>query len=240
MPYLFVPQNQGWRDEPNQPWEGNGEDYTDGLSPRMERLLLPFPESPLRHKNPEAAEPLPEEENPLIENRAQSPEPRQSRDTYIHRLTSRQVLLENTYRFDKHSKTHYQYTRFWIFPSDQIADEFHMSPKFIRREWKVDSDVPRPKWIDHEKSPAGSISSYSVHALESEIRKCQYWYVENPFNQDVSQKLWEWAVAVTPTIVFFNFGSDPLALWQAETPERRAPVPRSTRRRAERIHHNVY
>jgi hypothetical protein len=73
MPYLFVVEKLGWRDDFNQAWEvtyfytcfhsckanpglqGTGEDYSE-LPPRLERLLLPFPKSPLRHKNPEHPE----------------------------------------------------------------------------------------------------------------------------------------------------------------------------------------
>ncbi|KAJ7679629.1 hypothetical protein B0H17DRAFT_1182285 [Mycena rosella] len=238
MPYLFVAERQGWRDDFNQPWEGTGEDYTE-LSPRMAEFLLPFPESPLRHKNPEAEEPV--EQTPPVIERTPSPEPRQDRDTYIARLTTRQVLLENTYRFDKsYGGVHFQYTRFYINPCGNVAEEFHVSPKFLRRQWKVKSGLPRPKWIDHEKHPAGSISSYSIHALEMEVRNVQYRYVENPMNQEVHLELWNWALGVTPSSFNQLSASDPMALWLPDTPPSRERKLRSTRNRAKRVHHNIY
>ncbi|KAJ6629614.1 hypothetical protein B0H10DRAFT_1292664 [Mycena sp. CBHHK59/15] len=198
MPYLFVVEKVGWRDDFNQPWEGTGEDYT-GLSPRMERLLLPFPESPLRHKNPELPKPPRQEEKSSLRERSLDPEPRMDR-SYVHRLTSRQVLLENTYNFDTETQTHIQYTRFWIRPIHSIATILHSSPRFVRRQWKPASDMPRPKWIDHEKYPLGSVVTYSVKALETEVRHCTY-YVNQSVNSEVANALWTWALAVTVCVL---------------------------------------
>ncbi|KAJ6608890.1 hypothetical protein B0H10DRAFT_1955015 [Mycena sp. CBHHK59/15] len=245
MPYLFVAEKLGYCDDFNQPWEGTGEDYTE-LSPRMARLLLPFPESPLKHKNPEDPE-LPGNRDlklPLRQ-RSISPEPQMDRN-YVHQLTSRQVLLENTYKFDtarisrdlQEINTHFQYTRFWICPLKNIPTILHSSPRFVRRQWKSDSGVPRPKWIDHEKFAPGSVVSYSVKALESEIRHCTY-YSNQPVNcGQVANALWTWALAVTPRSIIPAAVDD--SIWPAKTPPRRERELRSTRRRAERHHHNIY
>ncbi|KAJ7645363.1 hypothetical protein B0H17DRAFT_1216039 [Mycena rosella] len=161
MPYLFVAEKKGWRDDFGQPWEGTGEDYSE-LSPRMARLLLPFPESPLRYKNPEDEAAIKEEENLPSPAHSPSPEPRESRETHISHLTTRQVLLENSYRFYKASGIHYMDTCLWILPRRNIAEEFHHSPTFVRRKWREKSDGTRPDWVYYD-------SSYSIKALESEV-----------------------------------------------------------------------
>ncbi|KAJ7458563.1 hypothetical protein FB451DRAFT_1273444 [Mycena latifolia] len=236
MPYLFVAEKKGWRDEFNQPWEGTGDDYTDGLSPRMARLLLPFPESPLLHKNPEARE---EREPSPERRRSPSPDPElRDRAYYLHRMTTRQVLLENMYTFDESTGTHSQLTTFWIRPRSNIADEFHSSPQFVRHQWTVDSAVPRPQWMTYENYPAG-ISSYSVHALESQVRKCST-YANKSANDNVANDLRAWAHAMVPRSLRAVNPDNSNIFWPAVTPSGRARTARSTRARAERYHHDIY
>ncbi|KAJ7777631.1 hypothetical protein DFH07DRAFT_766382 [Mycena maculata] len=145
-----------------------------------------------------------------------SEEPRDSLETAINRLTTRQVLLENTYKCHQHTGTHYQYSRFWLRPCDDLPDEFRMGPLFIHRIWREDSGKRRPKWIDHENYEPYSISTFSVHALEME-----------------GKKLLAWAAAVVPPSVDVNEAG---SIWPAQTPSRKSLQVKSTRVRSERIH----
>ncbi|KAJ6451831.1 hypothetical protein C8R47DRAFT_1169716 [Mycena vitilis] len=199
----------------------------------------PFPESPLSHKNSSPPkERVHENELPPPALR-RAREPRQDRQIYINRLTTRQVLLENTYKCHKRTGTHYQYTRIFVRSRTDLDDEFLKSPRFVRRIWRVDSDVPRPKWIDHEAFAPFSISTYSLnHALESEVRLCQDYYVHLKENRAVARKLLTWAAAVVPPTVH-STRDEACSLWPAQTPPRCSGNGRARRARGERIHQRM-
>ncbi|KAJ7149300.1 hypothetical protein C8R43DRAFT_1128654 [Mycena crocata] len=211
MPYLFVAEKKGWRDEFNQPWEGIGEDYTE-LTPRTARIMLPFPESPLQHKNPELMEPA--KEGTESYTRSPSPEIPRTPASYLREMTTRQVLVENTYEFNEAAQIHYQYTRFLITPRRDVAEKFQISPRFVRRQWSPNSAAQRPKWMQYKDHPHGQ-TSLSVHALESEVRNCD-WYMTRPVNDDVAEDLLEWAFTVTPRSIR---NVHPETLWPAQTPQ---------------------
>ncbi|KAJ7104785.1 hypothetical protein C8R44DRAFT_807877 [Mycena epipterygia] len=217
MPRLSVPAKVGWREEFSRICEGE-------------------PESPLSHKN---TRPVKEEEKLPVLVIPAPREPRPSYRTAINRLTTRQVLLENTYKCHTRFGTHYQYTRFFLRPRDTLPDELLISPRFVRRVWKVDSGIPRPKWIDHESFKAFSISTFSVHALESEVRLCQTYYADKHENQVIGNKLLAWAEAVAAVSVGPS-NDEGGSIWPAQTPPRQSPQARSVRAHAVRIHHNVF
>ncbi|KAJ6613239.1 hypothetical protein B0H10DRAFT_1951639 [Mycena sp. CBHHK59/15] len=139
---------------------------------------------------------------------------------------------------DLETKTHFQYTRFWIRPLKNILTILHSSPQFVCRQWKPDSGVPRLKWIVHEKFVPGSVVSYSVKTLESEICHCTYYSNQSVNCGQVANALWTWAFAVTPRLFIPAAVED--SIWPAKTSPRREWELRSTRRRAERHDHNIY
>ncbi|KAJ7861108.1 hypothetical protein B0H14DRAFT_2576250 [Mycena olivaceomarginata] len=213
-----------------------------GPSPQTTRKILPFLESPLHHKNPvtdgdaEDDESAPGKEvarlfrvgdlgqanllwqklPPVTAVWKRKPLP--SLATCIVAMTMRQVLLENVYKAHGRSGTHYQYTRFHLRPRGDLAGEYLIGPLFIRRVWSVHSGTPRPRWIDHENYKAFSIHTFSVHALESEVRLCQEYYATMPENQAVQKKLIAWATAVVPKS---TCNDESGSLWPAQTPPRK-------------------
>ncbi|KAF7336168.1 hypothetical protein MVEN_02164200 [Mycena venus] len=196
-----------------------------------------FPESPLRHKNSPLHEPIHEAENLSTTKWPPPDKPRPSHRAYMNRLAARQVLLENTYKCHKRTGTHYQYTRLHIRARHNLKKEFLKSPRFIRRVWRTDSDIPRPKWIDHENYTPFAISTYTIHALETEVRLCQEYYADLPHNRAVANKLLAWAAAVVPPSIECDNAKG--SLWPAKTPPSSALKTHSTAH-MERIHHTVY
>ncbi|KAK7037072.1 hypothetical protein R3P38DRAFT_3183141 [Favolaschia claudopus] len=186
------------------------------------------PDSPLFHKTSQPAKPSPKPKPP-------SNKPRPSHDAYMARLAPRQVLVENTYKCHKRSGTHYQYSRFFLRPRFGLKDELLRSPRFVRRVWVADPEKHRPAWIDHEKHAPFSVSTYSIHALETEIRLCQDYYADLPENRAVAKRLLTWAGNVVPPSVVID--DNETSLWAARTPQKIRLPSRSTRKRAERIHH---
>ncbi|KAJ7875474.1 hypothetical protein B0H14DRAFT_2568636 [Mycena olivaceomarginata] len=213
-----------------------------GPSPQTTRKILPFLESPLHHKNPvtdgdaEDDESAPGKEvarlfrvgdlgqanllwqKLLPVTAVWKRKPLPSLATCIVAMTTRQVLLENVYKAHSRSGTHYQYSRFHLRPHDDLAEEYLTGPLFIRRVWSVHSGTPRPRWIDHENYKAFSIHTFSVHALESEVRLCQEYYATMPENQAVQKKLIAWATAVVPKS---TCNDESGSLWPAQTPPRK-------------------
>ncbi|KAF8125045.1 hypothetical protein K438DRAFT_1815365 [Mycena galopus ATCC 62051] len=209
MPHLFI-----------QEISGAAEDTLDD----------DFPESPLRHKNPELAHCLlvkDEEVSPRL--RDPSPEPI-SREDVISQLTMRQVYLLNTYKFDENTGTHQQLTRLYIRPRPGLLDSFNVSPEFVRREWQINS--PRPRWATYVDEYDPGFESDCIHALETEIRKCDR-YADKPANHNIRWKLRLWALAVIPSSQQRNITAR--CAWPAVTPPRKTKA-KLTRKGAQRIH----
>ncbi|KAF7359981.1 hypothetical protein MVEN_00725000 [Mycena venus] len=207
MPYLFVAEKVGWRNKFIEPMED---------TPSRD-----FPESPLSHKNLHLQEPVPHEVEERLPacTRDASPTPM---DIAISQLTSRQVYVVSTYRFNEESGTHQQCSRFYIRPRSDIADEFHVSPEFVRREWSIYSGKPLPSWMKYVNY-GPDIESHAIHALETEIRKCDR-YSSNPENQDVARELNAWAFAmITPgPDIEMPFVDEPML---PPSPEPEQPLP---------------
>ncbi|KAJ6474794.1 hypothetical protein C8R45DRAFT_1010592, partial [Mycena sanguinolenta] len=145
-----------------------------------------FPESPLSYKHPKRVpvEPPKDKEEPVVPKPRVS-EPRVSYPTAINGLGPRQVLLENTFKCHKRTGTHYQYTRFFLRPRPGLPDDLLISPRFVRRIWTVNSGKPRPVWIAHERHQPFSVSTFSVHALDLEVRFCKKFYSHYPGNRAI-------------------------------------------------------
>ncbi|KAJ7871993.1 hypothetical protein B0H14DRAFT_3131690 [Mycena olivaceomarginata] len=203
---------------------GDNRTATTGHRLRLHAKILPFLESPLHHKNPvtdgdaEDDESAPGKEKLPPVTAVWKRKPLPSLATCIVAMTTRQVLLENVYKAHSRSGTHYQYSRFHLRPHDNLAEEYLTGPLFIRRVWSVHSGTPRPRWIDHENYKAFSIHTFSVHALESEVRLCQEYYATMPENQAVQKKLIAWATAVVPKS---TCNDESGSLWPAQTPPRK-------------------
>ncbi|KAJ6506493.1 hypothetical protein C8R45DRAFT_969849 [Mycena sanguinolenta] len=147
-----------------------------------------FPESPLSHKNtrPVLVEPPEDKEEPVVHvPKPPDSEPRVSYATAINGLGPRQVLLENTYKCHKRTGTHYKYTRFFLRPRPGLPDDLLISPRFVRHIWTVNSGKPCPVWIAHERHQPFSVSTFSVHALDLEVRFCTKFYSRYPENRAV-------------------------------------------------------
>ncbi|KAJ7279600.1 hypothetical protein C8J57DRAFT_1464935 [Mycena rebaudengoi] len=214
---------------------GTGEDYSE-LPPRLERLLLPFPKSPLRHKNPEHPENVMPPPGPPLRERSVSPEPTIGLHT-IHTLTAWQVLVETQYIFDKDSAQYSKLVRFWIRPFNHIPANLHASPQFVRRHWTPDQ--ARPPWMTPEAFIHGPRTAYSITALESVVRACPRYAARNAgANSAVEADLLDWAFALTPPEVRSRAASSN-QVWPAMTPPGKARKSKSTRRHAERIHYDL-
>ncbi|KAJ7855738.1 hypothetical protein B0H14DRAFT_3448836 [Mycena olivaceomarginata] len=122
-------------------------------------------ESPLSRKNNTGSVPA-QNEKPPSRPPSPSPSPEPTLEDKILQLTVRQVYLVSTYRFNEESGTHQQCTRFHIRPRADIPNQFHSSLEF----------------------------SHAIHALETEVRKCDR-YAANP-NDDVACELRAWALAM--------------------------------------------
>ncbi|KAJ7236523.1 hypothetical protein C8J57DRAFT_1728232 [Mycena rebaudengoi] len=229
MPYLFPEQKVGYRDEPNQPWEGTGADYTE-FSASIARRLLPFPDSPLRAKNPDM--PVEEKILPLI-CRYKPPVPKVDR-SYVHSFTVCQVLVEATYHYNATTQTHSIMIQLLIRPVETIPVIFHISPRFVRAIWSADSGHCQPSWVVEraDKLKETDMLIYVINDFESKVRSCAS-YAQWNVNADVSASLLSWAQAVTPHSVVSSADE----LWPAITPPRKKLALSSTRERADRVNH---
>ncbi|KAJ7266791.1 hypothetical protein C8J57DRAFT_1510882 [Mycena rebaudengoi] len=227
MPYLFPQQKVGYRDEPNQTWEGTGADYTE-FSASVARRLLPFPDSPLRAKNPD----MPVEEKVLpLKRRYKAPVPKMDR-SYVDSFTLRQVLVEATYDYNARqaTQTHLIMIQLLICPVETIPVIFHISPRFVRAIWNAESRRHQPSWVVEraEKLKETDMLIYVVNDLESRVRSCTS-YARWNVNTDVSASLLSWVQGVTPRSVVSSVDE----LWPATTLPRKKRALSSTRSRAD-------
>ncbi|KAJ7287003.1 hypothetical protein C8J57DRAFT_1460457 [Mycena rebaudengoi] len=215
MPFLFPDEKVGYKDGPGQPWEGIGPDYYE-FTPLIARRLHPFPDSPLRSKCPD----MPPHELALpLKRRYKPPVPKIDR-SYVSFLTTRQVLVEHTYEYDKEMETHVMMVQYLIRPVDMIPSNFHTSPRFVCSFWNINCGA-KPQWVVDD---AASVSvTHVVKDLESRVRVCAA-YAKRLMNLAVPQ-----SVESTTDV-----------LWPAMTPPRKTGGGGSTRARADRISRKPY
>ncbi|KAF8074855.1 hypothetical protein FPV67DRAFT_601735 [Lyophyllum atratum] len=154
----------------------------------------------------------------------------------LEELTSRQAVLETWMEYVKATDTYILIEQAWIggdkcYSSDANANA---SPQAIKSIWSGRHVADAPYWVRWAPDTFAS----EVTSLEQAIRGMSR-LARDPCNAAISNQLIDWALCYTRDPLGFCYHQfSPSTTWRAVTPDR-PPIPRSARRRVNRIRYSI-